>query len=420
MGADVPLTAAPPAPPPAKAPLSEEARLQAEKDQKEKTLQEKQGKRAAVVATILCKLLTSFYLGRQQMFDAARAAEAAKRAMKGKGKKKKSKKASAEKPPKGTGKSKKPTKTPIQEACSVFLLEMDEKINKLKRVYLEDLYRGVAALDERGQSMLAALLATTNSKILPTAAMNINQLNIVAALQAASAAAGLGTASAVPTGGNPGLSILRDRGASSLQLLQFGYNEADQIRVGVARHSVVAACHHNLGSLREAGILPGELLSCPGSGPLSADLVSGVRGVQALRTAGFTAGELNVCGVSNPWTLRQAGYTLGELIDGALISAPALRAAGFGLKESIPAGFMSSSVACRMQEPDAATLPLLMPGTQVWPTQIVRSSSSRALEPTRPPSGSSLRPPSGAIAPNMSSLKRSAVLPSSASDMVRS
>ncbi|GFH10488.1 uncharacterized protein HaLaN_05810, partial [Haematococcus lacustris] len=58
---------------------------------------------------------------------------------------------------------------------------MDERINKQKRVFLEDLYRGVAKLGHVEQGQLAALLSTTNKKagaagrILPVDTLNINQ-----------------------------------------------------------------------------------------------------------------------------------------------------------------------------------------------------------------------------------------------------
>ncbi len=89
-----------------------------------------------------------------------------------------------------------------------------------------------------------------SGQVLPADGMNINQLNIKEAVAAGCSAARLARASALPPSGNPGLAALRDRGASVLQLLEFGFKERDALRAGFPAHAVVAASQHELHKLR--------------------------------------------------------------------------------------------------------------------------------------------------------------------------
>ncbi len=63
------------------------------------------------------------------------------------------------------GKPKKPPPTPVQQAWLTFLADMDDKINKQKRYFLEDLYRGVAMLTQRERAQLEAAVMTTTNKV---------------------------------------------------------------------------------------------------------------------------------------------------------------------------------------------------------------------------------------------------------------
>jgi len=215
--------------------------------EKELQLQERLHKRAALVCAVLRKFITNFYKGRQEMIDEARAKELAKLARKGKkGKKKKA--AAPKDDPKAGNKDKKPKKTPVQEAWQTFLADMDERINKQKRVGLEDIYRGTALLEPQERIDLAALLATTNKKVLPLASLNINQHNVRMALVSASAA--LSAQDAVPAKSCAGLRALTNRGTSVEQLLEQGFSVADALRVGYPVDAAVEAGKLNLKELR--------------------------------------------------------------------------------------------------------------------------------------------------------------------------
>ncbi|KAF5832186.1 hypothetical protein DUNSADRAFT_12025 [Dunaliella salina] len=275
---------------------------------KEQQLQERLQRRAALVCAVLRKFIHSFYRGRQEMIDEARAKELAKLASTGKkGKKKKA--AAPKDEPKAGNKDKKPKKTPVQEAWQTFLADMDERINKQKRVGLEDIYRGTAQLEPQERVDLAALLATTNKKILPLASLNINQHNVRMALVSASAA--LSAQDAVPAKSARARGALASRGASAEQLLEQGFSVSDALRAGHPVDAAVEAGKHNLKELREAGLSVRDVLDVPGT-DLKEQLEQGPWGLRRLREAGYCASELVAYGgnFANPWSLKQAGFTL--------------------------------------------------------------------------------------------------------------
>ncbi|KAJ9506952.1 hypothetical protein QJQ45_016571, partial [Haematococcus lacustris] len=353
-----------------------------EKDIKERALKERQEKRATLVVAVVRKFIHAFYSGRQQMIDAARAADAARRAKAGKKGGRRAKKKGADKADaKSVKDKKKAKKTPVQESWSTFLVDMDERINKQKRVFLEDLYRGVAKLDPLEQGQLAALLSTTNKKILPVDTLNINQLNIKAAVTAASSALSLSADRSATPGA--GLQLLADRGTSPEQMLQHGFSEADLLRAGVPRHQVVQVSQHDVRKLRcdqpvfvffgeshaaamqvnilclsaqDAGLQVPELLTSPTATGLASRLREGVRGVAELRKAGYSAAQVQAAGAGDAWSLHRAGYCLAELEE-AQVPARDLHRVGLLQPGSGDPAFLGASLRAVMRDTEATQIP---------------------------------------------------------------
>ncbi|KAL6754825.1 hypothetical protein V8C86DRAFT_2688709 [Haematococcus lacustris] len=326
-----------------------------EKDIKERALKERQEKRATLVVAVVRKFIHAFYSGRQQMIDAARAADAARRAQKGKKGGRRAKMKGADKADAKSGKDKKKAKkTPVQESWSTFLVDMDERINKQKRVFLDDLYRGVAKLDPLEQGQLAALLSTTNKKILPVDTLNINQLNIKAAVTAASSALSLSADRSATPGA--GLQLLADRGTSPEQMLQHGFSEADLLRAGVPRHQVVQVSQHDVRKLRDAGLQVPELLTSPTATGLASRLREGVRGVAELHKAGYSAAQVQAAGAGDAWSLHRAGYCLAELEE-AQVPARDLHRVGLLQPGSGDPAFLGASLRAVMRDTEATQIP---------------------------------------------------------------
>ncbi len=109
-----------------------------------------------------------------------------------------------------------------QEAWAAFLADLDERINKLKRCSLDDMYRGVAKLTEQERRALACIvIASNNKKVLPLDGVNISILNIREAVFAAAAAFDIEVNKATISASS-GLAVLTQRGASEHQMGEHG------------------------------------------------------------------------------------------------------------------------------------------------------------------------------------------------------
>ncbi|KAG1655374.1 hypothetical protein FOA52_012673 [Chlamydomonas sp. UWO 241] len=203
------------------------------------------------------KFLAAYRAAKQTMADAARAAAEAKAGKKKGGKKAKG--AKKEEAKGKTGDKKKVQRDPVQEAWASFLAELDERINKQKRCNLEDIYRGVGALDaSERRSLACAVVVSNNKKVLPIEGQNANSMNIREALFSAAAAFD----APVDRAGLPGLATLlsvSQRGATEETLMQAGFfKPADLLKAGCARADVAAACVSMPGAMRTAGLSAGE------------------------------------------------------------------------------------------------------------------------------------------------------------------